>query len=81
MALNVKDRAVHAAVKRLAEITGESQAEAVANAVNERLVRLEQEDLAQRLLTIGRHAADRMSPETRVVDHGDLLYDEHGLPA
>ena len=37
MALNIKDDSVHEAVKRITLITGESQAQAVATAVRERL--------------------------------------------
>ncbi len=81
MALNIKDESVHEAVKKIAEITGESQAQAVAAAVNERLARLEKEDRAERLLAIGRKTADRMAPESRPLDHGALLYDDRGLPA
>lgn len=81
MALNIKDPSVHEAVKEIARITGESQAQAVASAVRERLAHLQQDDLAARLLAIGRRTAARMSPETKRLDHGALLYDERGLPA
>jgi antitoxin VapB len=81
MALNIKDPSVHEAVKRLATLAGESQAEAVAVAVHERLARLQQDDLATRLLDIGRKTARRMTPATRRLDHGELLYDDEGLPA
>ncbi|WP_123026634.1 type II toxin-antitoxin system VapB family antitoxin [Mycolicibacterium stellerae] len=80
MALNIKEESVHRAVKRIAQITGESQAQAVATAVKERLARLEKDELAERLLAIGRRTADRMSPEVNRVDHGALLYDDRGLP-
>lgn len=81
MALNIKDPSVHEAVKEIARITGESQAQAVASAVRERLAHLQQDDLAARLLAIGRRTAARMSPEAKRLDHGALLYDERGLPA
>ena len=81
MALNIKDESVHEAVKQITKITGESQAQAVATAVQERLGRLQRDDLANRLMTIGRKAASRMSPETKRLDHGTLLYDDRGLPA
>jgi antitoxin VapB len=80
MALNIKDEAVHDVVKRITRITGESQAQAVAKAVNERLARLEKDELAGRLLAIGRKTADRLTPEDRRLDHGALLYDDRGLP-
>ena len=81
MALNIKDESVHEAAKQIAKITGESQAQAVATAVNERLARLQVDDLATRLLAIGHKTASRMSPATKRLDHGALLYDERGLPA
>lgn len=80
MALNIKDSAVHEAVKQIARITGESQTQAVATAVSERLARLQQEDLAARLLAIGHQVASRMGPEAKRVDHAAMLYDERGLP-
>jgi antitoxin VapB len=80
MALNIKDAAVHDAVKQITKITGESQTQAVATAVNERLARLQTNGLAARLLAIGDKAAGRMSPETEQLDHGELLYDDRGLP-
>jgi antitoxin VapB len=81
MALNIKDASVHETVKQIVKITGESQVEAVAKAVNERLARLQQDDLASRLLAIGHKTASRMSPEAKQLDHGQMLYDERGLPA
>lgn len=80
MALNIKDETVHNVVKRIARITGESQAQAVAIAVNERLARLEKDELAGRLLAIGRKTANLMAPEAKRLDHGALLYDDRGLP-
>jgi antitoxin VapB len=80
MALNIKDESVHEVVKRIARITGESQAQAVAIAVNERLARLQKDDLAGRLLAIGRKTADRVTPNAKRLDHGALLYDDRGLP-
>jgi antitoxin VapB len=81
MALNIKDASVHEAVKQIAKLTGESQVQAVATAVNERLARLQRDDLAVRLLAIGHKTASRMSPEAKRRDHAALLYDERGLPA
>ncbi|OBJ37237.1 antitoxin [Mycolicibacterium mucogenicum] len=79
MALNIKDPAVHEAVKAIAKITGESQAQAVATAVNDRLRRLQADDLAERLLDIARSIRSRLGPEG-LPDHGKLLYDDYGLP-
>lgn len=56
---------------------------AVTRAVRERLDRLRREravSLADRLLAIGKDCAARLKEPFRSVDHGDLLYDERGLP-
>jgi antitoxin VapB len=37
-------------------------------------------DLAARLLAIGRHSAAHIKEPYRSVDHGELLYDDRGLP-
>ncbi len=81
MALNIKDASVHETIKQIAKLTGESQAQAVAVAVHERLARLQQDDRTARLLAIGHKTASRMSPETKRLDHGEMLYDERGRPA
>lgn len=81
MALNIKDESVHDAVKQLARLTGESQAQAVATAVSERLAKVQQEELAAQLLALGRATARRMTAVTKEVDHGEMLYDDDGLPA
>lgn len=81
MALSITDPSVHETVNRIARITGESQAAVVARAVDERLARLQQNDLAARLLAIGHETATRMSPEARQLDHGTMLYGEQGLPS
>lgn len=81
MALNIKDPAVHDAVKEIARITGESQAQVVAAAVRERLAHLQADSAADRLLDIGRRAAARMTPETKQLDHEALLCGDRGLPA
>jgi antitoxin VapB len=36
--------------------------------------------LADRLMAIGKDCAARLKEPFRTVDHGDLLYDERGLP-
>jgi hypothetical protein len=40
----------------------------------------DQLSLADRLLAISHEFALRLPPDVRVIDHGRLLYDEHGLP-
>ena len=83
MALNIKNDETHRLVQQLAKLTGESQTEAVAKAVRERLNRLRYQrgkSLSDRLLAIGRDCASHLKEPYRSVDHGELLYDERGLP-
>ncbi len=83
MGLNIKNEDTHDLVRELAELTGESMTGAVTKAVRERLQRLRGNGgggLAERLLKIGRDCAARLEEPYRSGDHGDLLYDERGLP-
>lgn len=84
MSLNIKSAETHQLVQELAALTGETQTRAVTVAVRERLERVRQlheVGLADRLLAIGRDTAPRLHEPFRTADHGDLLYDERGLPA
>lgn len=83
MGMNIKNEETHRLVRKLAKRTGESQTEAITKAVSERLERLQRdraETLAETLLAIARDAAPRFKEPFRSADHGDLLYDEDGLP-
>ena len=37
--------------------------------------------LAERMLEIGQDCAGRLPEQVRAIDHGEMLYDENGLPA
>ncbi len=83
MSLNIKSEKTHRMAKELARITGESMTAAVGEAIRERLERVRgnsRERLAERLLQIGRDCAAHMKEPFKSIDHGDLLYDEKGLP-
>jgi antitoxin VapB len=83
MGLNIKNEETHSLVRQLAQVTGESMTAAVDKAVRERLERVrahDKGDLAERLLQIGRECAPLWKEPYRSMDHGDLLYDENGLP-
>jgi antitoxin VapB len=84
MSFTVKNAETHQLVRELAALTGETQTAAVTVAVRERLDRvrhLGEAGLAERLLAIGAETAPRLREPLRSADHGDLLYDQHGLPA
>jgi antitoxin VapB len=85
MSLNIKNKDAHKLAQQLARLTGESLTEAVTEAVRERLKRVQGQDkvaakLSDRLLEIGRDCSTRLKEPFRSADHGDLLYDEKGLP-
>ena len=83
MGLNIKTDEAHRLAQELASLTGESMTAAVTVAMRERLSRLRAErsgGLAERLLAIGEDCSHRLSEPFRSADHGDLLYDECGLP-
>lgn len=83
MSLNIKNAETHRLAQELAALTGESMTAAVTEAVRERLERVRRDrggSLADRLLAIGRECAAHLKEPFRSIDHGDLLYDERGLP-
>jgi antitoxin VapB len=83
MGFNIKNEEAHRLAKELAALTGESMTAAVTEAIRERLKqvrRAKSDDLADRLLVIGRRTAARLKEPFRTGDHAKLLYDEHGLP-
>jgi antitoxin VapB len=81
MGLNIKNDETYRLVEELAKLTGETLTGAVTQAVRERLDRLRRERrLADRLLRIGKDCAAHLKEPFRSADHGDLLYDERGLP-
>jgi len=84
MTLNIKNPETVRLARALAERTGTSVTGAITDAVRAQLDRIgsgaDEDALVARLLAIGRDCADRLDPETRTVDHGDLLYGDDGLP-
>jgi antitoxin VapB len=82
MSLNIKHEEAHRMARQLARLTKESMTTAVREALRERLERVRGGGMskAERLLKIGRECAAHLQEPFRSVDHGDLLYDEKGLP-
>ncbi len=83
MPMNIKNAEAERLVRKLSRLTGESMTEAVSVAVRERLERVQRrrgKGLADHLLAIGRDCASRLKEPFRSADHGELLYDERGLP-
>jgi antitoxin VapB len=83
MSLNIKNEKTHHLVRELARATGESMTAAVDKAVRERLERVRRDkkgNLAERLLKIGKECAAHLKEPYLSIDHGEMLYDEKGLP-
>ena len=85
--MNIKNEETHRLARELAEVTGESLTTAVTVAVRERLERERRrassngDDLAERLMEIGRRAAPKFRAAGITFENYDeLLYDEDGLP-
>jgi antitoxin VapB len=86
MSLNIKNEETERLARGLATATGESVTRAVTVALQERLDRLQDEQAKDRAARVARiraiaeDSADRWNEPYRSADHGDLLYDEAGLP-
>ena len=83
MSMNIKSKDAHQLARELATLTGESLTAAVTEAVRERLDRVRrphETKMAEQLLEIGRDCAAHLDPASRIIEHGDLLYDDRGLP-
>jgi antitoxin VapB len=83
LSLNIKDEEAHQLAKALAEETGETLTGAVKEALRERLQRVRRERgkskiSVEEMLAIGRRIRSRIKGP--IMDHGELLYDEKGLP-
>jgi antitoxin VapB len=82
--MNIKDEAVIAEAKALAELLGTTATDAVRQAVHERLERersrreAEQRRKFEAIMAIAERASKLFPPGT-TSDHSDL-YDENGLP-
>ena len=83
MAMNIKNQETQKLARELANLTGETMTAAITEAVRERLDRVRGEHgtgLADRLVNIGKECAAHLQEPYRSVDHGELLYNEKGLP-
>ena len=81
--MNIKNPEAQRLAQQLARLTGESLTAAITQSVRERLERVRgrgNTGLADRLVAIGRDCAPRLKEPFRSADHGDLLYDDNGLP-
>lgn len=83
MGLNIKNEETHRLVRELADLTGDTMTGAVTEAVRERLKVLRadgREGMAERIHAIAADMRARLPDDFFDIEHGDLLYDEYGLP-
>ena len=84
MSLNIKNDETCRLAGELARLTGETMTGAITIALRERLERERcrrgADALARELHAIGQRCASLLGPGPSAVEHGDLLYDDRGLP-
>jgi antitoxin VapB len=81
--LNIKDEETHNLARRVARLTGESMTAAVNHSLRERLERISKNsdsEFVERLMKLAKETAPLWKEPYKSMDHGDLLYDENGLP-
>ena len=84
MALNIKSDEAHELAAELAELTGKSMTRVVIDALRLQLeqVKRSQEKNArlQEMLMIGKRCATHIHHPVTALEHGEMLYDESGMP-
>jgi antitoxin VapB len=83
MPISIRNRETDRLAREVAALTGETITDAIGNALRERLAReraRRRGGSVQRLLAIGDRCARHMRQPFTSTDHGELLYDELGLP-
>ena len=84
MGLNIKNEETCQLAGELAQLTGETKTGAITQALRERLRRESKQRGAdariRRIRAIAEHCAALVGPGASSAEHGDLLYDERGLP-
>ena len=84
MSLNIKNEETCRLAGELARLTGETMTGAITEALKERLERERRERSVEarvrELHAIGQRCASLLGDGPASVEHGDVLYDERGLP-
>ena len=84
MSLNIKNEETCRLARELAQLTGETMTGAITVALEERLERERRERSVEERLrdmrAIAARCASHLGDGPSAADHGDLLYDERGLP-
>ena len=84
MSLNIKNNETCRLAEELARLTGETKTGAITQALRERLERESRrrsvDARVRELHAIGQRCASLLTDGPPAVAHGDVLYDEYGLP-
>jgi antitoxin VapB len=84
MSLNIKNKEVYTLASDLAKLTGQSMTSVVLDALRLQRKRLSQQDntetRVQELMAIAARCAKHIRQPVSAVEHGDMLYDESGMP-
>lgn len=78
--INIKNQKARALVDEIVQRTGETVTEAVTAALQKRLFELTREERLARVRVLTKGLADRWVEPWKSMDHGDILYDELGMP-
>jgi antitoxin VapB len=84
VALNIKSDEAHELAAELAELTGQNMTRVVIDALRVYLEQVkrsrEKEARLQELLMIGKRCAAHIHYPVTALGHGEILYDETGIP-
>ncbi len=79
MSMNIKNEETHRMAQELADLTGQSMTQAVTEAIQEKLNRVKNKGMAERIMRIAKESAALLKGKP-LPDIDELLYDENGLP-
>ncbi|BDC49479.1 hypothetical protein F183_A17950 [Bryobacterales bacterium F-183] len=80
MVLSIEDEKSVEMALQLSKMTGKTLPGVIETALRELLERERRKGMADRVMAIGRQIAPNIDEPLLSTAHGDLLYDENGLP-
>ncbi len=84
MSLNIKNKEVFTLASDLAQLTGQSMTAVVLDALRKQRKSLLHQDSTearvQKLMAIAERCAKHIRQPVSAVEHGDMLYNESGMP-
>lgn len=84
MNLNIKNREVYQLASNLAQLTGQSMTAVVLNALRKQWEytagQQQKETQVNDLMAIAQRCAEHIQQPATALEHGDMLYDETGMP-